>query len=463
MIKKEGRLSNKICPDNMSVEEWQVALRRENAIDAGFQVEHLDENRIWGDYMVSSDTGRYRVAFRGVRSDRNFCSCLDFRTNGLGTCKHLEAVTLYLQQHVAGYPWAEMSYIPPYSSIYVSYKGGRAIKLKVGEVETEQYEELKRKYFDEDGVLPLANYRYFTQIENEAKEISSSFRCYDDVYELVNQELDKEEWHQDLENDYPDHRIPLDAVSLYDDSIGIEQKLFDLTYSGFGLIVSPSNKFFPLFMLRLAQEIFVREPDSKNGYIVLEDNQEVLEWEKLIRMYMPSGLPLEILTAQQFASHVANTTPECNFVFVDHAEGLKEWRNPVSMAMKKLSIKHLYMRIDTLQYLTPVQLSSILQHISPFVLGPFYKFIHTYRPIFPLKDDASTLPEEVKDSVYLFGRDLLKVIEAIVLEGGPVEDSVVNQFPFTAEGKAEAFLSALTEILADEEARLILLEKLKSL
>ena len=78
-MKLGNRLSNKICPDDMTIEEWQVALRRETAQMSNFKVEHLDRNRIWGDYLVSGVTGRYKVAFRGVQSDRNFCSCLDFR------------------------------------------------------------------------------------------------------------------------------------------------------------------------------------------------------------------------------------------------------------------------------------------------------------------------------------------------------------------------------------------------
>ena len=59
-MKLGNRLSNKICPENMTVEEWQVALRRENARESDFQVDHLDKNRIWGDYLVSSGTGSYR-------------------------------------------------------------------------------------------------------------------------------------------------------------------------------------------------------------------------------------------------------------------------------------------------------------------------------------------------------------------------------------------------------------------
>lgn len=59
---KEQKLSNRFCPEGMTVEEWQVGLRREFAEQNPFDVEHLDENRIWGDYLVANGRNRYRVA-----------------------------------------------------------------------------------------------------------------------------------------------------------------------------------------------------------------------------------------------------------------------------------------------------------------------------------------------------------------------------------------------------------------
>ena len=72
------KLSNRVCPEGMTLEEWQVALRREAAQREMFSVEHMDSGRIWGDYLVRHGDNSYKVAFRGVESDRNFCSCLDF-------------------------------------------------------------------------------------------------------------------------------------------------------------------------------------------------------------------------------------------------------------------------------------------------------------------------------------------------------------------------------------------------
>ncbi len=45
----------------------------------------------WADYTVTSHmSGRtYRVSLRGLEPGMSYCSCPDFRTNHLGTCKHI--------------------------------------------------------------------------------------------------------------------------------------------------------------------------------------------------------------------------------------------------------------------------------------------------------------------------------------------------------------------------------------
>ena len=93
---------------------------------------------------------------------------------------------------------------------------------------------------------------------------------------------------------------------------------------------------------------------------------------------------MQVVSQQTFLKQPIQQGAKATFVYVNDADCLKEWKNPVSLAIKRLDIKHLYMHVETLQHFTPVQLSSILQHINPFIIGPFYKFIHTYRPMFPL-------------------------------------------------------------------------------
>ena len=51
------------------------------------------EHRPFGDYRVASSSGgRYVVELRALRERINSCECHDYRTNRLGTCKHIEGV-----------------------------------------------------------------------------------------------------------------------------------------------------------------------------------------------------------------------------------------------------------------------------------------------------------------------------------------------------------------------------------
>ena len=49
-------------------------------------------------FEVGSASGlSYGVEIRDLRGRQFHCDCVDFRINGLGTCKHVEAVLLHLQ------------------------------------------------------------------------------------------------------------------------------------------------------------------------------------------------------------------------------------------------------------------------------------------------------------------------------------------------------------------------------
>jgi hypothetical protein len=65
--------------------------RMERAKTEKFQVRSSDPEKPWADYtVISALSGKsYRVALRGEERGDSFCSCPDFRTNTLGTCKHI--------------------------------------------------------------------------------------------------------------------------------------------------------------------------------------------------------------------------------------------------------------------------------------------------------------------------------------------------------------------------------------
>lgn len=464
-MKQGNRLSNKICPENMTIEEWQVALRRETARESDFVVEHLDKSRIWGDYLVCSPTGRYRVAFRGVQSDRNFCSCLDFRTNGLGTCKHLEAVSLFLEKDVPGYPWANLSFAPEYTSIYVSYKGGRSIRIRVGTVCSEEFEKkIKERYFDSEGALRKEYYSNLMKICQEALAISSAFRCYEDAYDFSDEYTDAEKWCNEIHGNYPEGAIPWNKQELSEEYTPIEQLLYRLTHRGFGFLVGPKHPFYIHLIARLTEEIYLCEEDRQKGFIIVENDTDILLWQSILLQYSEYiHLPVQVLSQQQFLKLQLPQGAHTTFVYVHDSDGLKEWKNPLSLAIKHLSIKHLYMHVERIEPFTPVQLSSVLQHINPFIIGPFYKFIHSYRPMFPLQPSMDAIPEEMRHFTTFVTQQLAS---APILPMGDTGRAAVQEgvevVP-SPEARVRKFLGMLHDILEDPDSSKILQTYLKQL
>jgi hypothetical protein len=91
-VAEPKRISRIRKPEEMSLEAWQVALRRQFAQEQKFRVNNIGAEPVFSEFRVTNpQTGKtYRVAVRGERLGDNYCSCPDFATNTLGTCKHVE-------------------------------------------------------------------------------------------------------------------------------------------------------------------------------------------------------------------------------------------------------------------------------------------------------------------------------------------------------------------------------------
>src|SRR3990172_2102332 len=79
-------------PDDMPIDEWQKALRRQFAETQNFTIKNIGSHPVFSDFEVFNPQSgnRYKVAVRSEETGLNFCTCPDFRINTLGTCKHIE-------------------------------------------------------------------------------------------------------------------------------------------------------------------------------------------------------------------------------------------------------------------------------------------------------------------------------------------------------------------------------------
>jgi len=99
-----------------------VAERALRAREEKFRLRSDDPKRPWTDYLITSGTSgkTYRVALRGDEPGQSFCTCPDFRTNTLGTCKHI-LYTLSRVKHRFSEGTRGRPYVPSHFAVYLRY------------------------------------------------------------------------------------------------------------------------------------------------------------------------------------------------------------------------------------------------------------------------------------------------------------------------------------------------------
>src|SRR5881296_2377423 len=100
MAKKAPSESQAISIHNWrTTDDDEINRRRERAQTEDFRISNIDARHpIFSNFRVQSGSGlTYSVEIRDVRQRQFARDCVDFRINGLGTCKHVEATLLHLE------------------------------------------------------------------------------------------------------------------------------------------------------------------------------------------------------------------------------------------------------------------------------------------------------------------------------------------------------------------------------
>ena len=82
-----------------TTDQDEINRRRERAQTEDFKITNIDPaHPVFSNFRVKSGSGlTYSVEVRDLAERQFSCECVDFRINGLGTCKHVEAVLFHLQ------------------------------------------------------------------------------------------------------------------------------------------------------------------------------------------------------------------------------------------------------------------------------------------------------------------------------------------------------------------------------
>jgi hypothetical protein len=134
-----------------TTDEEEINRRRARARSEEFQVANAEPRHpIFSNFRVQSGSGlTYSVEVRDVRGRQFACDCVDFRINGLGTCKHIEAVLLHLEARFKRLFQAAADGGSPRLDVVPDAQTG-SIRLANGQG---RLRPVLREWFDEDGAL----------------------------------------------------------------------------------------------------------------------------------------------------------------------------------------------------------------------------------------------------------------------------------------------------------------------
>ena len=375
----------------MTLEQWQIALRKQAAADAHFGISPIDEEYAPGEYMVENGQtrGHYKVVYRGAYSRWNYCSCYDFKTSGLGTCKHIEAVKMWLHTQSAYHVHRSS---PEYTSVYIDYKNGRQVKIRIGSENREEFRRLAADYFDAECVLkPDANARFFTFLK-EARAISDSFRCYDDALDRVMAMRDVERRQRILPfltDDYLDKLLsaPLFPYQRQGVRFAVEKgRVIIADEMGLGKTIQAIATAEVLRRHRLAGSVIVVCPTSLK-----------YQWKSEIERFagaevmMIEGMPTKrkdmykqvcdykIVSYHTLANDVRLLKHiSTDIIIFDEVQRLKNWSTQIAKAARCVKSDYVVALSGTPLENKLEELYSVMELVDQFCLAPFYQFRDRY-------------------------------------------------------------------------------------
>lgn len=388
------KLSWIVKPEKMGLEEWQIKLRQNIAQEEAMGCQAVDDKNFPGEYLVSnpSTKNNYKVVYRGHGSQWNYCSCMDFKSSQLGTCKHLEKVKLWLgrQKNLRVH-----KITPAYTSVYLSYKGERQVKIRIGYEHHDEFEALASRYFDKEGVLLPESYSCYIDFLIKAVNIDPSFRFYQDAIDYIIERREKLE-REKIETSLTDSDI--DALVRNATLYPYQKEGVRFAFRQGRTIIADEMGLGKTIQAIAAAELF-----QKCGYVetvlIVCPTSLKYQWKREIEKF--TGKDVLVIEGNHlkrkaqyepsvaYSYKIVSYNAVCNDVkllgslsfdmlIMDEVQRLKNWKTQIAKAARKISSRYAVILSGTPLENRLEELFSVMQLVDQYCLGPFYKFKHEH-------------------------------------------------------------------------------------
>jgi SNF2 family DNA or RNA helicase len=437
--------------------EEQIDLRRQRAKSTKLVIENLTKKRVFSDYRVTNPDsgGQYTVTIRGFELGENQCSCPDFKTNTLGTCKHIEAVleTLkddlpaQLQKKKATFTRAEVS---------LHYGDSVQLAIHLPARTSDKLAQLAKKFFDDKGLW--SGRGRFADLIPAIEAVPEDVTVLSDALDFVDREIERTEmarreevWLLQLQQKTLDFELL--PIPLYD--YQIRGALF-LACRGRSILADDMGLGKTVQTLA-AVELLARERGISRVLVIAPASVKY-QWQSEIQRFtrravqIIEGGPDErkdqyaqatfyrlVNYEQVVRDRDAINAWKPDVIVLDEAQRIKNWAAKTSQEVKKLKSRYAMVLTGTPLENKLEELYSIVSFVDERRFGPAFQFLHDHRVL----DDEGNL---------VGYRNLDKIrekLEPILLRRTRAE--VLTQLPARTDSTVFVELSGVQQAHYDEQ------------
>ncbi|MBI3407345.1 MAG: DEAD/DEAH box helicase family protein [Planctomycetes bacterium] len=384
----------------MSLEDWQIALRRQFGGEQRFRIKNVGDHAVFSEFLIVNPQGRssYRVLIRGHEPGDNFCSCGDFLTNSLGTCKHIEFTLSRLRRKPGLKSVLAAGYQPSYSEVFLHYGASREVRFRPGRDCPLDLARLASKYFDSEGALLPEAFTRFEKFLTAAAKFNSDLRCREDVLQFVADRRDRERRHEAL-----DRAFPRGARSVATKNL-VKAPLYDYQAEG-ALFAARDGRCHvgddmglgKTIQAIAAAEILARHAGLERVLILCPTSLKH-QWQREIERFSDRSVQVigglrdrrrELFQIDTFFKILNYDTVHTDLdlidewapdlVILDEAQRIKNWNTRVARSVKRIESPFAFVLTGTPLENRLEELISIVQFVDRFRLGPTFRLLDRHQ------------------------------------------------------------------------------------
>ena len=402
---KEPKFSRSHAPADLSPLDWQRALRRQFGSEQAFELKNLGSEPFFSEFRVSNPVSKssYRVAIRGLGPGGNFCSCPDYSTNELGTCKHIEFTLAKLLKRRGAKTAFARGYRPVFSELYLRNDGKRRVHFRAGTDCPPGLSEAALDLFDagHNGMLPderLSELEHFMAV---ASKSGHELRAYDDALDFVAGRRDADRRASKLQQLFPGGAadpklLALLKIPLY--PYQAEGALFALRAGR--VLIGDDMGLGKTIQAIAAAEILARHFGISKVLVICPTSLKYQWQSEIMRFSGRQDETVRVLAggrAQRQKDYarddfckitnyeklkpdldlIAAWAPE--LVIVDEAQRVKNWNTIAARALKRIDSPYAIVLTGTPLENKLEELISIVQFVDQHRLGPTWKLLHKHQ------------------------------------------------------------------------------------